>query len=107
MVREPFVLLAVDLDDEFRGMTVEVGDISIEGNLPPELRAMEARAAEQGPERLLRARHTLSESAGEIYVLGRHLRGPLTPAPLPNGRGVTRAACPSFSHGSPTSEESR
>ena len=31
------MLLAVDLDDEFRGMTVEVGDISVEGNLPLEL----------------------------------------------------------------------
>jgi hypothetical protein len=31
VLREPLMLLAIDLDDKLRGMTVEVGDISIEG----------------------------------------------------------------------------
>ena len=72
IVREPFMLLAVDLDDEFGGVTVEVGDISIEGDLPLELRAVEARTAQLRPEDFLRVRHLLSEGAGEISVLGRH-----------------------------------
>ena len=54
---------------KFRGMTEEVGDIAIEGNLPLELRAIEARAAQPRPENLLRARHMLSEAAGELAAL--------------------------------------
>jgi len=36
------MLLAVQFNHELRGMAVEVGDISIEGNLPLELRAVKA-----------------------------------------------------------------
>jgi hypothetical protein len=35
MVREPGMLPAVQFNDEPGGATIEVGDISIEGNLPP------------------------------------------------------------------------
>src|SRR6202000_3139358 len=83
IVREPFMLLAVDLDDELRGMTVEIGDISIEGNLPLEFRAMEARAAQLLPQNLLGARHILSETAGELATLKLH---GMVPSPLPLSR---------------------
>jgi hypothetical protein len=39
------MLLAVELDDELRGMAIEIDHVAIERNLPPELRAVEARAA--------------------------------------------------------------
>jgi hypothetical protein len=42
---------------------------------------MEARAAQPHPENLFRARHMLSEGAGELAT------GPLTPAPLPTREG--------------------
>jgi hypothetical protein len=81
------MLLAVDLDDKLRGVTVEVGDISIEGNLPLELRAMEARAAQPRPKNLLRARHMLSEGAGELVTLRLHGVWSPHPCPSPFGRG--------------------
>jgi hypothetical protein len=63
------MLLAVDLDDKLRGMTVEVCDISIEGNLSLELRPMKARATQPRPENFLRTRHVLPECAGELSAL--------------------------------------
>src|SRR5438552_12187426 len=42
VIGEPFMLFAVDLDDEFRGVAIEVGDEAVEGNLSAELRAVKA-----------------------------------------------------------------
>ena len=34
VIRKPFVLLAVELNDELGGVAVEVGDVAVERNLP-------------------------------------------------------------------------
>jgi hypothetical protein len=39
---KPLVLLAVELHDKFRRIAIEVHDVVIKGNLPPELGALEA-----------------------------------------------------------------
>lgn len=57
-------------------MTVEVGDISIEGDLALELGAMEARAALPRPEDVLGAGHPLAKGADKLAALGRDRRDP-------------------------------
>ena len=42
VARKPRVLLAVELHDKLRRVAIEIDDITIEGNLPSELRAFEA-----------------------------------------------------------------
>jgi hypothetical protein len=63
------VLLAIQLDHELRGVAVEVGNLSVERDLPPEFRAVEARPAQPRPEDILGARHLLAQGAGELAAL--------------------------------------
>ena len=46
VVGEPFLLLAIELDDQLCRVAVEVGDVSVDRNLPPEFRAVKVRAAQ-------------------------------------------------------------
>jgi hypothetical protein len=55
VIRKPLVLFAVELDDELRGVAIEIDDVTIERDLPPEFCAVKSRAAQAAPKNVLGA----------------------------------------------------
>jgi hypothetical protein len=66
------VLLAIDLDDGLLRVAVKIDDETIERGLPPEFRAVKARAAQTLPQQRLRARLTSAQRPGELTTLVGH-----------------------------------
>jgi len=97
------MLRAVQLDDTVGRVTVEVGDVSVERNVPPEFRALEARAAQLRPKDVFGLGRLPSLSAGELVaVTARQAFGPLTPDPLSlRERGHSGGTTPFFKMKSP------
>ena len=48
-IRIKAVLVAIDLDDQLRAETAEVGDVGSDRNLPAEVRTLERKALAQMP----------------------------------------------------------
>ena len=97
VLRVPFMLFAVDLDDELGRVAVEIDDEAIEGDLPPELRAVEARTAQTLPRGdLPRAsdacagRARIDDARWSSRPPSRIVPSP--PAPLPPGEGARSPA---------------
>ena len=85
---KPVVLLAVDLDRELRSVAIEVDDVAIEWNLPFELGAVTARAAQPLPQNLFGASRLAAQASREFDALRdyRPVSSPGGPSPLPLSR---------------------
>jgi hypothetical protein len=101
-VRKPFMLLVIPpdrspgVDNELGGMAIEIHNETIERDLPPEFRAVKARAAQALSKRLLRPGLMLAQSFGEFAPRRSH---GTSPSPLPLSRRERGFCAPSERHG--------
>jgi hypothetical protein len=66
VIRKPLVLFAVELDEELRGVAIEIDDVTIERDLPPESCAVKPRAAQAARKNVLGARRLFAQLASEL-----------------------------------------
>jgi hypothetical protein len=62
------VLVAIELDHQLRGVAIEVSNISIHRDLPPEFRAVKTRAAQLRPKDLFAFCRLFAQRARECQA---------------------------------------